>query len=111
MTGLNESKFISPQNYFILDLGYLNDQDYYKLIKYSMGIIYFPYKEGFGLPILDAIMLNKAAKFSRLKIIDGMNHVFRQASENRLLNLQTYGNPELPIHNNMVNLIADFIED
>ena len=59
LTGLNESKFISPQNDFILDLGYLNDQDYYKLIKYSMGIIYFPYKEGFGLPILDAIMLNK----------------------------------------------------
>ena len=52
----------------------------------------------------------RTAKNSRLEIIDGMNHVFRQASDNRLLNLQTYGNPELPIDHNMVNLISEFID-
>ena len=40
-----------------------------------------------------------------------MNHVFRQAPENRLLNMQTYGNPELPIDNSLVNLIVDFLDE
>ena len=57
----------------------------------------------------DAIKLDVAAKNSQLEIIDGMNHVFRQASENRLLNLQTYGNPNIPIDNIMVEIISAFI--
>ena len=63
------------------------------------------------IDVSDALVLHKAAKNSRLEIIEGMNHVFRQASDNRLLNLQTYVNPELPIDNNMVNLISEFIEN
>ena len=63
------------------------------------------------IDVSDALVLHKAAKNSRLEIIEGMNHVFRQVSDNRLLNLQTYGNPELPIDNNMVNLISEFIEN
>ena len=59
----------------------------------------------------DAQMLDEAALKSRLEIIKGMNHVFRQASENYLLNMQTYGNPELPIDNSLVNLIVDFLNE
>jgi len=62
------------------------------------------------IQVSDALILHKAAKNSRLEIIEGMNHVFRQASDNRLLNLQTYGNPELPIDNNMINIISEFID-
>lgn len=82
-----------------------------EISKLNIPVLIIQGTKDIQIDVNDAIMLNKAAKFSRLKIIDGMNHVFRQASENRLLNLQTYGNPELPIDNNMVNLIADFIED
>ena len=57
----------------------------------------------------DAIKLDMAAKNSQLELIEGMNHVFRQASENRLLNLQTYGNPNIPIDNNMVDIVSEFI--
>ena len=57
----------------------------------------------------DAIKLDLAAKNSQLELIEGMNHVFRQASENRLLNLQTYGNPNIPIDNNMVDIVSEFI--
>ena len=57
----------------------------------------------------DAIKLDLAAKNSQLELIEGMNHVFRQASENRLLNIQTYGNPNIPIDNNMVDLVSEFI--
>jgi hypothetical protein len=54
-------------------------------------------------------MLYDAAPSSTLEIIEGMNHVFRQASENFILNLQTYGNPDLPIDNSLVNIIVEFI--
>tara|TARA_B100001939_G_scaffold107460_1_gene92860 strand:- start:286 stop:1212 length:927 start_codon:yes stop_codon:yes gene_type:complete len=58
----------------------------------------------------DAQMLHDAAIKSRLEIIKGMNHVFRQANENYLLNLQTYANPDLPLDDTLLNLILDFID-
>ncbi len=61
------------------------------------------------IEVTDAQLLHNAAKKSRLEIIQGMNHVFRQAPENRLLNMQTYGNPELSIDDSLVNLIVDFL--
>ena len=61
------------------------------------------------IDVNDAIKLDMAAKNSQLELIEGMNHVFRQASENRLLNIQTYGNPNIPIDNNMVDLVSEFI--
>ena len=63
------------------------------------------------IEIKDAQLLHNAAKKSRLEIIQGMNHVLRQAPENRLLNMQTYGNPELSIDDNLVNLIVDFLDE
>ena len=59
--------------------------------------------------VKDAEILHAASSKSRLEILQGMNHVFRQASENFILNLQTYGNPDLPIDNSLVNIIAEFI--
>ena len=63
------------------------------------------------IEIKDAQLLHNAAKKSRIEIIQGMNHVFRQAPKNRLLNMQTYGNPELPIDGSLVNLIIDFLDE
>ena len=61
------------------------------------------------IEIKDAQLLHNAATKSRLEIIQGMNHILRQSPENRLLNIQTYGNPELPIDFSLVNVILDFI--
>ena len=63
------------------------------------------------IEVKDAQMLNDASVNSRLEIIQGMNHVFRHASENFILNLQTYGRPELPIDSSLVGIILDFIND
>ena len=57
----------------------------------------------------DAKILHTASSKSKLKIIQGMNHVFRQASENFILNLQTYANPDLPIDENLPVIISEFI--
>lgn len=59
--------------------------------------------------VKDAEILHAASSKSRLEIIKGMNHVFRQVSENFILNLQTYANPDLPIDKNLSLIISDFI--
>jgi alpha/beta superfamily hydrolase len=59
--------------------------------------------------VKDAEILHTASSKSKLKIIQGMNHVFRQASENFILNLQTYANPDLPIDKNLSVIISEFI--
>ncbi len=80
-----------------------------EISKLNMPILIIQGSTDIQIEVSDALILHKAAKNSRLEIIDGMNHVFRQASDNRLLNLQTYGNPDLPIDNSMVSLISEFI--
>tara|TARA_B100000073_G_scaffold50762_1_gene37414 strand:- start:190 stop:1104 length:915 start_codon:yes stop_codon:yes gene_type:complete len=59
--------------------------------------------------VKDAEILHAASLKSKIEIIQGMNHVFRQASENFILNLQTYANPDLPIDNNLPLIISEFI--
>ena len=82
-----------------------------EISKLDMPILIMQGTNDIQIQVKDAQMLHNAAAKSRLEIIQGMNHVFRQAPENRLLNMQTYGNPELPIDNNLVKLIVDFIEN
>ena len=95
------------QSYLIDASGYDPVEEISKL---NMPILIIQGSTDIQIEVSDALILHKAAKNSKLEIIDGMNHVFRQVSDNRLLNLQTYGNPELPIDNNMVNIISEFIE-
>ena len=95
------------QSYLIDASGYDPVEEISKL---NMPILIIQGSTDIQIEVSDALILHKAAKNSKLEIIDGMNHVFRQASDNPLLNLQTYGNPELPIDNNMVNIISEFIE-
>ena len=93
---------------------YLIDWDAYdpvkEISKIDIPILIIQGTTDIQVEVEDAIMLNNSSEGSKLQIIEGMNHVFRQASDNRLLNLQTYGNPELPIDNNMVNIISEFID-
>ena len=81
-----------------------------EISKLNIPILIIQGSTDIQIEVNDALILHKAAKNSRLEIIEGMNHVLRQASDNRLLNLQTYANPELPIDNNMVHLISEFID-
>ena len=93
---------------------YLIDWDAYdpvkEISKIDIPILIIQGTTDIQVEVEDAIMLNNSSEGSKLQIIEGMNHVFRQASDIRLLNLQTYGNPELPIDNNMVNIISEFID-
>jgi len=59
--------------------------------------------------LLDAENLTQATG-GKLVLIDGMNHVLKDAPKNRWENLATYGNPDLPLSEGMVEAIRDFVE-
>ena len=104
---LLNSLFRSDVQSYIIDASSYDPVE--EISKLNMPILIIQGSTDIQIDVSDALILHKAAKNSRLEIIDGMNHVLRQASDNRLLNLQTYGNPDLPIDNNMVNLISEFL--
>ena len=80
-----------------------------EISKLDISVLIVQGSNDIQIEVKDAQLLHNAATKSRLEIIQGMNHVLRQAPQNRLLNMQTYGNPELPIDNSLVNIIVDFL--
>lgn len=58
----------------------------------------------------DAQRLSKALPKAKLKLIEGMNHIFKSAPIDRNLNIATYTNPTLPIHKELMEQITLFIK-
>lgn len=59
----------------------------------------------------DAHRLQAASPHARLVVIDGMNHVLKNARANRAANLATYNEPQLPLSPDLVPAIAAFVHD
>jgi uncharacterized protein len=57
----------------------------------------------------DARRLSTAKPDAKLVIIDGMNHIFKNAEADRMKNIETYTNPDLPLSEKLVSAIASFI--
>ena len=57
-----------------------------------------------------ATLLADANPLAQKVIIDGMNHVLKSAPQDRQANIQTYNNPELPLADNLVSTISEFIK-
>ena len=106
---LLNSLFNKSVQEYLIDASSYNPQ--LEIAKLNMPILILQGTNDIQIQVKDAQLLHNAADKSRLEIIQGMNHVFRQAPENRLLNMQTYGNPELPIDDSLVNLINEFIDN
>lgn len=60
--------------------------------------------------VADARLLDKAPR-TQMHIIRGMNHVLKDAPENRAGNLATYMDPALPLADGVLRRIEDFVED
>jgi pimeloyl-ACP methyl ester carboxylesterase len=58
----------------------------------------------------DARLLDKAPR-TTLRTITGMNHILKEAAGDRIANLATYSDPDLPLAPRLVRVIEDFIED
>ncbi|HXL04107.1 MAG TPA: alpha/beta fold hydrolase [Bacillota bacterium] len=59
----------------------------------------------------DAKLLAKAKPDAKLKIIDGMNHVLKEAPIDYGENLATYGNPTLPLAPGFLEEIISFVKE
>ncbi len=59
--------------------------------------------------VKEAELLKEANKNAELVIIDGMNHIMKDAEADRMKNLATYYNPDLPLNQELVKSIVNFI--
>jgi fermentation-respiration switch protein FrsA (DUF1100 family) len=57
----------------------------------------------------DAKILSEANPKAEIKIIKGMNHIFKEAGLDRMKNIETYNQPELQIKQELVEVITDFV--
>jgi len=60
--------------------------------------------------VKDAENLKKADPKAELKIIEGMNHIFKEAEADRTKNIQTYSQPDLPLQKDLIKVISGFIK-
>ena len=61
--------------------------------------------------ISDAEKLAAANKKAKKQIIEGMNHILKEADADRQKNIQTYTNPDLPLKDGLIKSIAEFIDE
>ncbi|MGE8203870.1 alpha/beta hydrolase family protein [Heyndrickxia sp. NPDC080065] len=60
--------------------------------------------------VTDAQALHATKKESQLLIIDKMNHILKEAPENKEENIATYSNPDLPLAEGLMDGIVTFLE-
>jgi hypothetical protein len=61
------------------------------------------------ISVEDAKRLSKANPKAKLVLIDKMNHIFKMVEGDRQANIATYTNPTLPISDELVKSITEFI--
>jgi fermentation-respiration switch protein FrsA (DUF1100 family) len=59
----------------------------------------------------EAVALNDNAQNSSLLIINGMNHILKDCSDNYVENLKTYYNPDLKINKELINKSVEFLRN
>jgi len=57
----------------------------------------------------DAEILSSANPKAELAVIDGMNHILKDAPKGQLRNLRTYSNPKLPLSENFTETLSEFL--
>lgn len=57
----------------------------------------------------DAKKLKSANPSSKMFLIEGMNHIFKNVEADRTKNIQTYSQPDLPVNSELVEIISNFI--
>jgi pimeloyl-ACP methyl ester carboxylesterase len=97
----------SIQN-FIMTWMYLDPARVLKKIK--LPILIVQGNNDLQVSVADAEILKKAKSEASLKIIDGMNHVLKQAPTDKAGNSATYNQPELPLKPEFLTEVIDFIK-
>lgn len=61
------------------------------------------------VPVSEAELLHEAAIGSELYVVEGMNHVLKDAPADRMRNLEVYSDPEKPLSDDLVMRLAEFL--
>ena len=61
--------------------------------------------------VKDAELLSEVSEKSDLVLIEGMNHILKDAPEERNANMMTYSNPKLPLSDGVLSAIVDFVKE
>ncbi len=77
--------------------------------KLSIPVLIIQGTNDIQVSVEDAKLLSAAKPQAGFILIENMNHIFRIVTGDRQANMVTYGNPELPISNELVKGISDFI--
>ena len=95
------------QDYFISFMKYDPREEIKKL---TCPIMIIQGSADIQITVEGATQLSEETPFSTLKIIDGMNHVLRKSSTDAAENMATYSNPDLPLHEDLIEVLLNFIK-
>jgi len=96
----------SVQNYLISWMKYDPVEE---LAKLKISYLIIQGTTDIQVPVEDARLLNEAHEKDNLVLIENLNHVLKDAPEDRAENMKTYYNPKLPLHEKFMDPIFKFI--
>jgi alpha/beta superfamily hydrolase len=82
-----------------------------ELKKLSIPILIIQGSKDIQVDIMDAELLHASNINSKLKIVENMNHLFKEIKGDIGENMSSYSNPNLLIINELTNSIVDFIKE
>ena len=97
----------SVQPYLI---SWLNYDPAEQLKKLQVPVLLVNGNRDIQVPVKDAELLHDAKKDSELLIVNKMNHVLKESPEDREGNIATYGNPDLPLAQDLMDGIIGFLK-
>jgi pimeloyl-ACP methyl ester carboxylesterase len=81
-----------------------------EIAKLSIPVLIVQGTTDIQVSVKDAENLKKAEPKAELKIIEGMNHILKEAEADRTKNIQTYSQPDLPLQKDLITIITGFIK-
>ncbi|MBQ4820297.1 alpha/beta hydrolase [Aquimarina sp. MMG016] len=96
------------QDYLI---SFINQNPQKELNKLDIPILVVQGTTDLQITVDEAKKMADANKKSKLLIIEKMNHILKKAEADPNKNLLTYNNPELPLHENLLKPILEFIKE
>jgi uncharacterized protein len=97
----------SIQPYLISWFKYDPQQEIHRL---TIPILILQGTTDLQVSVEDARLLGEAAPGSKVRLITGMNHILKNASQLRQENIATYDNPTLPLNEIFVKEILSFLQ-
>jgi alpha-beta hydrolase superfamily lysophospholipase len=96
----------SVQPYMISWMKYNPQQEIKKL---KIPVLILQGTTDIQVTVADAEKLKKANPNAKLVLLEGMNHILKQAAQNREQNIATYNNPSLPVDAKLVEAVTQFV--